>query len=297
MNTRFGIVAIASITVLALSVSASTSGFASDGSSRGQKSRAKKTSIKRVARGVTSGASLRGEVGLVGIKLYDFGSKLIAVYGNPTDIQEVGIGTGAVGPSGGGRTGAAPGGRQAGGGGGAGGGAGRGATTAPPDFVTNPGFDFGNDLLAQGRGAMTAPDDNAPQGGPAGAGGGGGGSKGAGGGAGGAGGTVVGGIQYTRWIYKRATSVYSFILDQYGKVVQIEAVGIQDSKVKTSRGVGFGAAFGTLVKTYGNPDKYVFGSDQLGLNYLVNNKVAFQLARLGPNKPLAVVGVVVAAGK
>ena len=39
--------------------------------------------------------------------------------------------------------------------------------------------------------------------------------------------------QYTRWIYNRGGSKYGFIVDNQGRVVQIEAIGLQNNRVKT----------------------------------------------------------------
>lgn len=104
-------------------------------------------------------------------------------------------------------------------------------------------------------------------------------------------------MNYTRWIYNRNGSKYGFILDKSGKVVQIEAVGISNAKVRTVRGIGFGADFKKIIKTYGMPEKYEISGDTLLLRYLTRSKVAFRLSRLGEKRPVVVTGIVVAAGK
>lgn len=241
----------------------------------------------------------KAETGLVGIKLYDTGLRLVSIYGSPDDIQAVSFGGGAVGPGGGGAGGAA--GRGAGPGGvptGAGGG------KAGPMGMEGFDFSFGNALLRQGsQGSgdlMMDPNFGKPPGGGGAAGGGGStGPGGSGGGAGlGGGGTgTTEKVVFTRWVYKRNGSQYGFILDKFNRVVQIEAIGLSNAKVRTSTGLGFGSSFASIIKTYGAPDGYELMGENLVVRYLVRNKVAFRLSRLGPDKPHVVTGVVVAAGK
>ncbi len=241
-----------------------------------------------------------GESGMVGIKLYDTGARVISVYGNPTEIQPVSFGGGSIGPAAGGGPGGGP--PRAGvGGGGPGGGGGSAAASAAAD--SNP-FDFGDDMLMfqRGRGGGPDGDDEGGRGGGAGFGppqgavppGAGGGRPGpAMGGAGGNTGKII----YTRWVYKRGTSKYGFILDKFNRVVQIEAIGMTDGRVKTSKGVRFGSTFGDIIKKYQTPDGYEINGDNIVVRYLVRNKVAFRLSRLGANKPHTVTGIVVAGGK
>lgn len=249
-----------------------------------------------------------GENGMVGIKLYDTGARLISVYGNPTEIQPVSFGGGGIGPAGGAGGGGPMGAPGRGGGGGGGGGA------LAPELSNNP-FGFGDDMLMFQRGGSGAPakgglgdaGGGAPMQGP------GAGALGpppgvlppgaapgrgpmAGGGMGG-GNTNAGRITYTRWVYKRGTSKYGFILDKFNRVVQIEAVGLSDGKVRTSKGIHFGSTFGDIIKKYQTPDGYEINGDNIVVRYLVRNKVAFRLSRLGPNKPHTVTGIVVAGGK
>jgi hypothetical protein len=98
-------------------------------------------------------------------------------------------------------------------------------------------------------------------------------------------------------VYNRGGSKYGFIIDNQGRVVQIEAIGLQNNRVKTRRGLGFGATFAQIIKTYGTPDGYEVGGDSILVKYLVNKKVAFRLTRLREKQPHVVTGVVVAAGK
>lgn len=265
---------------------------------------AKKGSAKKPAKKVVAAkkpaSSLKGEVRLVGINLMDDGIVILNKFGTPDDIQAVGGGGGAIGPTGGAAAGGRGGGFTGGGnprgnprgGGGGGGGAANEALSARP----GNDFDFENTLLLQGAPA-------APSAAGASGGGGGGaapridsGAPGAGGGGGAAGGTSDK-ILYTRWVYKRGPSRYGFVLNKFNKIVQIEAIGMNDKNVRTSRGIGFGANFAQLIRTYGAPDGYEINGNSLVVRYLVRNKVAFRLSRLGENKPHVVTGVVVAGGK
>lgn len=268
-----------------------------------------------VATGAFAQKKSGAEVSLIGIKLYDTGLRVVSLYGTPDSVEAVNAGGTSIGPGGGGPGG--PGGR--GGPGGLGGpvggpGGGGGPSTASAD-ITSP-FDFGNDLLPsdptsirQGATPPSGPPVSAGGGrGAAPAGVGGGGGRGGGpsiggpGGApmgpgGGGAGATNGRILYTRWIYNRNGSKYGFVLDKSNRVVQIEAIGLSNPKVKTKRGVGFGATFAQLIKKYSAPDGYEINGDNVVVRFLVKNKVAFRLSRLGPNKPQVVTGIVVAAGK
>jgi len=250
-----------------------------------------------------------GESGLVGIKLYDTGTRVVSVYGNPTEIQAVGFGGAGIGPTGGagGPGGRAGGGGDLGGGRPGGGFGGRGGT--PSDAFNGPDFGFGDDILLQGPSAPPPPPGaGMGQGGPgmpppppsgSGAPGG---LGGRGGPAGAGGGGAMGGgtgnkILYTRWIYKRGPSKYGFILDKFNRVVQVEAIGMNDGKVRTSKGIKFGSTFAEIQKKYQTPDGYEINGDNIVMRYLVRNKVAFRLSRLGDKKPHVVTGIVVAGGK
>ena len=129
-----------------------------------------------------------------------------------------------------------------------------------PDMGTGPGeFSFGDTFLqgmptpagAPGLGAPGAPPGGGPGGPPGGPSGPG---MGPGGGVPNAGGG--GRILYTRWVYTRNGSKYGFVLDKSNRVVQIEAIGLTNAKVKTSRGIGFGSTFAQLIKKYNAPDGY-----------------------------------------
>jgi hypothetical protein len=88
------------------------------------------------------------------------------------------------------------------------------------------------------------------------------------------------------------------VIDKFDHVVQIEAIGIDDPKVHTKRGIGFGKNFAALIKAYGPPDTYdIAGDSSLTLRYLTKSKVAFRLNRLVPKKAVVVTGIVIAAAK
>jgi hypothetical protein len=229
-----------------------------------------------------------GESGLVGIKLYDTGTRVISVYGNPTEILPVSFGGGTIGPgAGGGRGGPGPGGGRGGPGP---------AGPAAPVMPNSPGFGFGDEILRTQQGAGTGGIGLSPTPGDEGGGGMGPGGPGGGGG-GGVAGSTGGKILYTRWVYKRGPSKYGFIMDKFNRVVQCEAIGMNDGRVRTSKGIHFGSSFGEVIKAYQTPDGYEINGDNIVVRYLVRNKVAFRLSRLGDKKPHVVTGIVVAGGK
>lgn len=142
----------------------------------------------------------------------------------------------------------------------------------------------------------------APGGGPAGGGPGGVGKPGSGsaGGAGGSGTEAV----FTRWIYYRHGCQYGFVFDKYNRVVQIEAIGIQNSSVATKRGITFGATIAQVIKKYTknadgsyDPPTYELNGDTLVLKFLVKNHVAFRFNRLATGRPQVVTGIAIAGGK
>lgn len=139
-----------------------------------------------------------------------------------------------------------------------------------------------------------AGDDSVGRGAPGGPGGGPGGN---GGGAGG--GTATSG-DFTRWVYTKSGSKFGFVLDKFNRVVQIEAIGLQNSRVRTRRGIGFGSTFSQVMKAYGvssAPDGYETAGDQVTVKWLTRQRVAFRLTKLGAKQAHVVTGIVVAAGK
>lgn len=244
------------------------------------------------------------ETGLVGIALFDTGAKIVSKFGSPDDIQALTVGTttgGAAGGSGG--SGAAagrggPGGPPSAGGpggrgrGGSGGGAGGGAID-PGKMIGDP---FADPFFQQQGGSDTVPagDSRGGQPGP-------GGAPAAPGGGGRSGG-VTGSqnnqdVVYTRWIYKRSGSQYAFVLDRFNRVIQIEAIGLANSSVRTKRGITFGSSFASVIKAYNAPDGYEVNGDNIVVRFLVRDRVAFRLSKVKADKPHVVTGIVVAAGK
>lgn len=240
------------------------------------------------------------ENALVGIKLYDTGLRVVSIYGTPDVVEAVGGGGSAIGPGGG-----APGGGRGGpggpgfgpAGGPPGGGRGGPAGAMGDRGISDPGA-FGDRFLQAGAGLAGGLEEpgGANRGGSTPAGGTPAGAPGPGGG--GVGNAGSGGrILFTRWVYNRNGSKYGFVLDKSNRVVQIEAIGLSNGKVKTSRGISFGSTFAQLIKKYNAPDGYEISGENVVVRFLVKNKVAFRLSRLGPNKPQVVTGIVVAAGK
>lgn len=244
------------------------------------------------------------ETGLVGVRLYSTGLTVVQKFGSPDSIDSINIGSSQG--SGGGAGGASGGPGFAGGpkAGGASGGGGGGTNAAQE---TGP-MDFGDSLLFQGPkmsgGPMGGPGGpggpgGRGAGGPA-AGGAAGPGKGAAGGAGGSG-TAV---DFTRWVYNRNGSQYSFIFDKYNRVVQIEAIGLSNHNVRTRRGVGFGASISEVIKKYVknadgsyDPPQYELNGTTIVLKFLVKNHVAFRFSKLSKDGPEVVTGIAVAGGK
>lgn len=280
---RIGLIALAGAVVASIALADDT------GSTKGWRgSGAKKGSA------ATSNAA---ESGLIGVKLYDTGLRVIQLYGSPDEIQDVASGGGtAIGPAGGAgaagaRGGAAGGGNRRGGGGG-GGESSRGAEWNIPDLDYYP-INFQGEPPPRIGGAQ----NGSSGGGSIPAAGGGGGQPAGGGGGAAAGGTADGRIVYTRWVYRKGNSRYAFILNRYNQVIQIEAIGSNDPRVSTNRGIRYGAQFADIMKKYGAPDGYEINGNTLVLRYLVNSKVAFRMNRLKTDGKHVVTGVVVAAGK
>lgn len=240
------------------------------------------------------------EFQLIGVRLYDTGTRVVSLYGSPDDIFGLTLGSGDSGGGPAGGSGGGPGSGGGGGGGGAGPAAGSASGTTVtnyPDVVGDP-FNMGTSNFRQFR-----PGDD--EGSRDGRGGGGGGSnlspagapdngQGSGGGAGGAQSSRV---TLTRWVYKRQNAHYAFVFDKFNRVVQIEALGINDKRVKTRKGMGFGNTVQQLIQKYGAPDAYEVGGQHIVVRFLVKDRVAFRLSRLKANDKHRVTGVVIAAGK
>lgn len=253
-----------------------------------------------------SGKYTGPETGLLGVKLFDSGLKVLQIYGNPDSISAISIGTSSAGGSGGppGGLGGRGGGAPAGGPPRGGGGGGMGNPQPPnPERDLIPGGLL-DDPNALRQGASQAPSlgMDAP---PAAPGGGGGpgvpGNKGGGGGApaGGGGGATEAAV-VTRWNYTRNGTKLAFVIDKFNRVLQIEAIGLQNARVKTRRGIGFGSTFRSVMGAYApqaDPDGYDIAGNNITVRFLTRHRVAFRLSQLSNKKSHVVTGIVVAAGK
>lgn len=244
-------------------------------------------------------ANARAETTLVGISLYDSGLKVVQTYGSPISVQALTVGAGGVGPAGGGAPGGAPGGAGGGDnlreqlGGASPVGGGRWQYGVAPGMWGDPFGQTNNVYFQQGGAAEMASGLSAPGQGGGAPGLPGGGAPGAGVGGGQATGNVV---EYTRWVYRRGSSRYAFVLDNFSRVIQIEAIGLSDARVRTNRGIRFGSNFDDVFKAYLDPDAYeISGEEMFVIRYLRRDNVAFRLTRVMANRPHCVTGIVVAA--
>ena len=197
------------------------------------------------------------ETSLIGVNILDPGMSLIERFGSPDDILPLAIGGGAVGPAGGFGRGAGRGPGPAGGGGGGAGafGGGGGAGALGIDFLGDP-------FSTRSRLNQARPTSDDAQFGTAGAGAG---DDGRGGQARGGGGGGENRIMYTRWVYRSGSSRYAFVLDKFNRIVQIEAVGLNDGQVGTQRGIRFGSEFADIITAYNVPDAYEISGDTIVL--------------------------------
>jgi hypothetical protein len=214
------------------------------------------------------------QTGLLGIRLFDSGVRVVSLYGAPDRVEAISVSGGAVG---GGDQG------DQGGQGGPGGPGG----PQPEGFgrqITE------NIRQTAGSGALPPP----PM--PGDAGNQGGGAGGDGGGVGGDG-TTPARTTFTRWVYLRNNMQFAFSIDRFNRVIQIEAIALRNPQVRTRKGITFGSTFAAIQKAYGAPDGYDIQADRFTVRYLVYDRVAFTLTRIQPNRPQVVTGIVVAAGR
>ena len=104
-------------------------------------------------------------------------------------------------------------------------------------------------------------------------------------------------VYYTRWIYKRNASQYSFILDKQGRVMQIEVLGLSDPHVRTRKGVQIGDWFSEVIQKYNAPEGYKLVENYVLAQYYQSYQLAFRLAKLEAGQPYKVIGIVISAGK
>jgi hypothetical protein len=75
---------------------------------------------------------------------------------------------------------------------------------------------------------------------------------------------------------------------------------LQNQRIKTRRGVGFGSTFSSVMKSYApyaDPDGYDISGNNFTIRFLTRHRVAFRLSQLSTKKAHVVTGIVVAAGK
>jgi len=78
------------------------------------------------------------------------------------------------------------------------------------------------------------------------------------------------------WIYDRPNGGdLEFTMSSDGRVVQIRATGYKGS-VKTSKGIGLGSAYGTVISKYGYPESQDQSGSVLTARYTERSHAAFQ---------------------
>ena len=103
---------------------------------------------------------------------------------------------------------------------------------------------------------------------------------------------------FVRWVYRRgAGGSVNVVLNNHNKVVQIEAIGVSNANVRTSKGVTLGSSMATVMKLYQTPDSYEVGGNYFMVRFLNKHRVAFRLTRENAQQPYRVTGIVVSAGK
>jgi hypothetical protein len=215
------------------------------------------------------------ETRLAGIRLYDSGVDVVRKLGSPSEVlplvvQFAEVGGGGGNSGGGGRSGgfaAAPGGGSS-------------NFAAPPLSFGQAGA-----VPKGGRGGGAGPapvgGGRGPVGGPA-------------------GGGNMGSTETTfvRWVYRRnAGGSVNVVLNNHNKVVQIEAIGVTNPNIRTSKGVTLGSSMATVMRLYQTPDSYEVGSNYFMVRFLQKHRVAFRLTRENEKAPYRVTGIVVSAGK
>lgn len=240
-----------------------------------------RTTILSAAAIVATSAVAQGENRLANIRLYDTGMDVVRKLGSPNEVLAINI---TYTESGGGGGNAGGGGRTSPFAGPPGGGGGSANFVVPPLSM--------DQTLGPPKGQ-----DPTPAGGPQPMSmGGGGGPRAAGGGGGGSQGATD--TQFVRWVYRRgAGGSVNVVLNNHNRVVQIEAIGVTNSSIRTSKGVTLGSSMATVMRLYQNPDSYEVGGNYFMMRFLQNHRVAFRFTRENANTPYRVTGIVVSAGK
>jgi hypothetical protein len=238
-----------------------------------------RTTVFSVA-AIAAASALAQETRLAGIRLYDSGVDVVNKLGSPNDVIAINITFTEAGQGGGGNSG---------------GGGRSGAFAAPPGGSSNfavPPVSF-DQILGPPKGG------GGPQAEPTAAGmGSGGGPRPVGGSGGGGGSTAATETTFVRWVYRRGSGgSVNVVLNNHNKVVQIEAIGVSNGNVRTSKGVTLGSSMATVMKLYQTPDSYEVGGNYFMVRFLNKHRVAFRLTREDSNQPYRVTGIVVSAGK
>ena len=238
-----------------------------------------RTTVFSVA-AVAAASALAQETRLAGIRLYDSGVDVVNKLGSPNDVMAINV-TFANAGQGGGSAGG--GGRQ-----------GTGFASPPGGGTSNfaaPPVSFGQVGPAKGGGGGSGAE-------PAAATFGGGGGPRPMGGPGGGGSTAATETTFVRWVYRRGSGgSVNVVLNNHNKVVQIEAIGVSNANVRTSKGVTLGSSMATVMKLYQTPDSYEVGGNYFMVRFLNKHRVAFRLTRENAQQPYRVTGIVVSAGK
>jgi hypothetical protein len=227
---------------------------------------------------VAAASALAQETRLAGIRLYDSGVDVVRKLGSPNDVIAINVTFTDSGQGGGNNSG----------------GSRSGAFAAPPgggnaNFAVPPlSFDQTLGPPKGGGGPQAEPT-------PAGMGGGSG-PRPVGGAGGGS--TAATETTFVRWVYRRGSGgSVNVVLNNHNKVVQIEAIGVSNANVRTSKGVTLGSSMATVMKLYQTPDSYEVGSNYFMVRFLNKHRVAFRLTRENAQQPYRVTGIVVSAGK
>jgi hypothetical protein len=238
-----------------------------------------RTTVLSVA-AVAATSALAQETRLAGIRLYDSGVDVVRKLGSPNDVIAINVSFTESGQ----------------GSGNAGGGSRQGTGFASPpgggsaNFAVPP-VSFGQVGPAKGGGGGPAAEPAAANFG------GGGGPRPMGGSAGG-GSTAAVETTFVRWVYRRGSGgSVNVVLNNHNKVVQIEAIGVSNANVRTSKGVTLGSSMATVMKLYQTPDSYEVGGNYFMVRFLNKHRVAFRLTRENAQQPYRVTGIVVSAGK
>ena len=228
------------------------------------------------AAAVMAVAAMAQETRLAGIRLYDSGVDVVRKLGSPSDVMAINVQfseTAASSGGGGGRNGGfagPPGG-------------GNSNFAVPPvsfDQILGPPKGGGGPQAEPSPAGMGGNAGPRPMGGS------------------GGGNTAATTTTFVRYVYRRGSGgSVNVVLNNHNKVVQIEAIGVSNANVRTSKGVTLGSSMATVMKLYQTPDSYEVGGNYFMVRFLQKHRVAFRLTRENDKQPYRVTGIVVSAGK